>query len=180
MDPLARARLLERREMLALRRRRASISEGYRRVALPLCRQGVRCPKLMPVQIEAALGGRASGPGQDEELDLGWVPGNVLYFWSSPAERDALCRAALEAVAGDDEKAAIVWHPARAGARLPVGDLKAHVSAFLDEGNGETTWIAGGWGSGWLVQVAFWSSTIAYAPDVPPYPWPDAESKSEG
>lgn len=172
MDAALRAKLVERREMLTLRRRRAELSAGYRGVALPLCRQGVRCAKLMPVHIAAILGGRASGPGEDEELDLSWVPGSVRSHWSSPAERDALCRAALDAVAEDDEQAAVVWHTMRAGARLRAADLEAHVTAFLEEGNGETTWIAGV-SRRWLVQVAFWSGSVSYAPDVPDYPGPD-------
>src|SRR3569623_910390 len=101
MDARTRGRLVERRAMLGLRRRRADVSASFRRGAPMLCAVGVGYAKLMPVHIQRVLGTLASGPGQDEELDLGWIPGAETSRWSTPAERDTLCRWALAAVAGE-------------------------------------------------------------------------------
>jgi hypothetical protein len=167
MDALTRARLAERRHMLNLRRRRAEISASFRRVAPVLCAAGVRCTKLMPIHIERVLGRLASGPGQDEELDLNWIAGSKVSSWSGGRQRDTLCRQALSAVAEADEQVAVIWHPARAGARIGAADLRSHMPVLLEEGKGDTTWLVSASGGAWLIQIGFWSATVSYAARVP-------------
>jgi hypothetical protein len=164
---MKRQELIERRRLAQLRRARAEISGSFRQVARRLCTAGIRCSKLMPVHIARLLGDKASGPGEDEELDLSWIPGAQLAAWSHPAQRDDLCGRAIRAVAREDESVALVWHPARAGLRMRAADLREQVSILLDEGHGDTTWLVSASGADWLIQIAFWSSTISYARHVP-------------
>ena len=158
---------MERRRLLALRRRRSEISGAYRRVAAALCPLGVRTTKLMPVRLEQLLGPLVSGPGQDEELDFSRIPGARTHPWSTAAERDTLCRTALSAVAAPGEAVALIWHPARAGARIGSADFRAHAGLLLDEGRGDTTWIVSASEGPWLIQVGYWSATLSWAPNMP-------------
>lgn len=167
MDEERRRRLTERRRMAQLRRERAGLSEGFRRVARVLCDAGMRFSKLMPVHHGRMLGHLASGPGADEELDFGWIPGAQTSRWNDEGQRDSLCRRALAAVAGNDEPVAVIWHPARAGIRLKASVLRSHMPLLLDEGRGDATWIVSARGGPWLIQVGFWSATVGYAANVP-------------
>jgi hypothetical protein len=167
MDPTRRDALLERRRLEQLRRRRRELSAGYRRVALALCAQGVRASKLMPPRNEAVLGPLAAGPSQDEELDFAWMGNARIAAWETSAERDALCRAALTVLTAPADRIAIIWHPARAGLSIRSADLLAHLPLVLDEGNGDTTWIAAARAGPWLVQIGFWSRTLSWSPSVP-------------
>lgn len=167
MDPARRTALAERRRLLDLRRRRTEQSAAFRRVAVPLCAAGVRFSKLVPSRNAALFGPLTAGPGQDEELDFACIADAQIVSWSTSAERDALCRRVLAAVAGEDESVALVWHPVIAGIRLRASALRAHITPLLDQGRGQTTWIASAAGGRWLVQVGFWSRTISYAINIP-------------
>jgi hypothetical protein len=166
MDAATRDRLVERRRMLGLRRRRHEISASFRRVAPVLCAAGVRPVKMMPVQIARVLGSLGSGPGEDEELDLSWAAGFERSTWSSPEQRDTLCRWALSAVAHEHEEVAVIWHPVRAAARVSVAAVRSHTKLLLDEGKGDTIWLVSANGNSWLIQIGYWSSTISYAADA--------------
>jgi hypothetical protein len=167
VDEQTRQKLLDKRQMAQARRGRAELSEAFRRVAPVLCSAGHRVSKLMPAANSRLLGPLASGPGADEELDFGWIPGAQTSRWSDKGERDLLCWRALRAVAGNDEPVAVIWHPAKAGIRLAASALRLQVTLLLDEGGGDTTWIVSGRGGPWLIQVAFWSRAVSYAKNVP-------------
>lgn len=154
-----RAALEDRRRLAALRRARAEQATAFRRVSPLLCAAGVRFAKLPPARIARDWGALFAGPGADEELDLSGMSAARLDAWDTREARDALVRAALAQVAPADP-AALVWHPSRAGLRLPVQALVAHLRPLLDEGAGDTVWIVTG---GWLVQVGWWSRTVARA-----------------
>src|SRR4051812_32710354 len=163
MDDLRRHRLAERKQMLQLRLRRQVESETFRSVAGPLCAAGVRFSKIPPERNRVVLGPLIAGPGQDEELDFGWMPEAQTSLWSSDAQRDTLCRWALAAVAAPDERIAIIWHPVRAGLSLRRQDAATHIALLLDAGRGDTIWIASAAGGAWLIQIGFWSSTVSFA-----------------
>jgi hypothetical protein len=167
VDEQTRQRLLEKRRMAQARRSRAELSVAFRNVAPVLCGAGHRFSKLMPAANRRLLGALASGPGADEELDFNWIPGAQTSRWSDKGERDLLCCRALRAVAGDDERVAVIWHPAKAGIRLAASALRSQVTLLLDEGGGDTIWIVSGRGGHWIIQVAFWSGTVSYAKNVP-------------
>lgn len=170
MEEQVRDQLVARRKLNQARRQRQENSISFRRISPGLRSAGVRFSRLPPTASERLTRRLTSGPGEDEEVHFGHLPAAHTQSWSSFAERDALCRAALAAVASVDAKVAVVWHPACSGLRIAVSDLLVHVETVLNEGHGEATWIVSASGERWLIQIGFWSRTLSWAPAMPELP----------
>ena len=161
-----RARLIERRRLLALRRERAAMSATFREIAPLLCEAHVRFAKSMPVANRRSLGRLTEGPGQDGELDFGWMDNGVVDYWMTAAEEARLVRAALAACATPATRVTAIWHPDEAGLRIAAGDLARHVETMLAAAT-EALWIVAAAPDKWIIQAGRWTEAVAYSPDVP-------------
>lgn len=166
IDARQRARLLERRRLLALRRARAATVATFRDVAPLLCDAGLRFAKSTPAANRRSLGRLTEGPGQDGELDFGWIENAAVDHWTTAAEEARLVRAALAACAGPDTRVTVVWHPAEAGLRIAAGDLARHVETILAAAT-EAVWIVAAAPGDWIIQAGRWTEAVAYCPDLP-------------
>lgn len=161
-----RAKLVEKRRLAQVRRERQNVSATFRRVAPSLCEHGLRFSKLVPERCREALGTLASGPGRDERLLWGDVPGGTCVRWEDKARRDAHVRRALACCVAPTSSVVVIWHPFQAGLRLRAADLAAHAAPVLDAA-GDTIWIVAAEGGPWLIEVVFWDREVCWAPNMP-------------
>ncbi|MCU0891293.1 MAG: hypothetical protein MUE77_06015 [Sandarakinorhabdus sp.] len=167
MDEIRRARLVERQRMAVKRRERQEYSVSFRAILPRLQAAGLRFSRLPPVANQQLVEQFAFIPIEDEEFTLKGLPAASSFAWSSFAERDGLCRAALMALTPADASLAVIWHPYMSGLRIRTADLISQIGPVLDAGNGQATWIVPVSGEPWLVQIGFWSRTVSWVSATP-------------
>jgi hypothetical protein len=151
--------------MMQLRLHRQQLSATFREVARPLCEAGVRLTKSMPQANNLSLGPLAAGPGEDEELDFGWMDNAAVTRWLTDGEAADLVREALAACSAPDALVTVIWSPFEAGLRLRASDLAQHVPLVLRRD--WTTWVVSARPSSWIIQIGLLSRTVAFSPAVP-------------
>ena len=120
----------------------------------------MRCRRLSPPRVQAALGALTSGPAQDERLLWTAIPHGVCRGWRDEAERTARVGEALAVCCDPDAKVAVVWHPASAGLRLRADDLMRHAASILDAS--PEVWICAADGGDWLIEIARFDREVCW------------------
>ncbi|HZG07625.1 MAG TPA: hypothetical protein VEZ70_01455 [Allosphingosinicella sp.] len=169
MDAGRREELKRRQALMQLRNRRHEVSRDFRAIAPHLCARGIRFAKLMPIACKRALGDLASGPGQDEQLDIASLPNGRTGGWETDEERASLLRAALDACCAPDTAVAVVISPFCAGIRMRAADAAEH-EAILWAHCWRLLWIVAAQGDRWLIQVGgssgVFEPSVSYALDM--------------
>lgn len=166
MDSARRDQLAARRQLAQLRLARGRASATYRALSPLLCQQGARFARLPPVACDAALQGLTDGPGQDERLLWGDVPGARCRPWADAADRNALIAAALAEVAAPATRIAVIWEPTSAGLLIRHQQLRPVIGALFDQLHG-TIWLVAANGGPWLIEVSLMDDEICWAPVMP-------------
>ncbi|MES2835778.1 MAG: hypothetical protein V4707_13830 [Pseudomonadota bacterium] len=160
MDPGQRTRLEALKSQALSRRKRAEEGSYLRPILSSLRQASIRCRRLSPARVKAALGTLADGPGQDERLLWSAIPHGVCHAWTGEDERTALIRRALDACCDSQSRVAVVWHPAFAGLRLRADDLARHAALIFD-GSPEI-WMCDAAGGGWLIEIARFDTEVCW------------------
>jgi hypothetical protein len=159
-----RARLEERRRLLALRLQRQRASATFRGLAPQLCGAGVRFRKLLPSECNIALNAFAHLPAQDERLLYASAVATHHPLRSRQEFRERL-REALAACTAGEQYVAVVFGPQEAGLRIRARDL-AYCAAALER-CADTFWIMPASGGGWLIEVSAIDSELSYLTHAP-------------
>lgn len=155
-----RARVEERRRMLALRLVRQRASATFRTLAPQLCARGVRFRKLMPEQCRQALGPLLSLPAIDDQI-LRDSPAATRLGWQSATELERCIKQALARCGPDHGRVAVIFHTAEAGLRMQAGDLAACADLWMLPP--EHLWIVPAEGAGLLIEISRADGLLCFA-----------------